>query len=61
MPNHLRSKIYLEGDPKRIQELLEFVKYDDGDIGTLDCNKVIPMPESLNLISGTIEWDCIGA
>ena len=61
MPNHLMSKIYLEGDPKRIQELLEYVKYDDGDIGSLDCNKVIPMPDSLHLTSGTIEWGSISA
>lgn len=61
MPNHLMSKIHLEGDPKRIQELLEHVKYDDGDIGSLDCNKIIPMPDSLRLTSGTIEWESIGA
>jgi len=61
MPNHVMSKIYLEGDPKRIQELLECVKYDDGDIGSLDCNKVIPMPKGLNLESGVIEWDSICA
>lgn len=61
MPNHFMSKIHLEGDQKRIQEMLEHVKYDDGDIGTLDCNKIIPMPESLNLESGSIEWESIGA
>lgn len=61
MPNHLMSKIHLEGDPKRIHELLEYVKYDDGDIGSLDCNKVIPMPDSLHLTSGTIEWESISA
>ena len=61
MPNHFMSKIYLEGDPKRIQELLEHVKYDDGDIGSLDCNKVIPMPKDLDLESGSIEWESICA
>jgi len=61
MPNHFMSKIYLEGDQKRIQEMLEHVKYDDGDIGSLDCNKIIPMPESLNMESGSIEWESIGA
>lgn len=61
MPNHFMSKIHLEGDQKRIQEMLEYIKYDDGDIGSLDCNKIIPMPESLNLVSGSIEWESIGA
>lgn len=61
MPNHIKNKVYLSGDQSRIQTLLESVRYDDGAIGSLDCNKIIPMPDSLNLTAGTIEWDAISA
>ena len=46
MPNHLMSKIHFSGDQSRIDELLEFIKGDDT---LFDFNKVIPMPESLNI------------
>ena len=46
MPNHLMSKIHFSGDQSRIGELLEFIKGDDT---LFDFNKVIPMPESLNI------------
>ena len=46
MPNHLMSKIHFSGDQNRIDGLLEFIKGDDT---LFDFNKVIPMPESLNI------------
>lgn len=53
MPNHVTSIIKLTGDRKKIEEMLEAVKTDEIGIGSLDFNKVIPMPESLNITSGT--------
>ena len=46
MPNHLMSKIHFSGDQSRINELLEFIKGEDT---IFDFNRVIPMPESLNI------------
>lgn len=54
MPNHVTNNIRLSGDDKRIAQMLDEVKSDDLGIGTLDFNKVIPMPESLNIQSGSM-------
>lgn len=53
MPNHVNNIIKLTGDRKRIEELLEAVKADEIGIGSLDFNKVIPMPQSLDIPSGS--------
>ena len=49
MPNHVRNVIKMQG----ITELPLFRTYDDGSKG-LDFNKMIPMPESLNMDSGSM-------
>lgn len=49
MPNHVINNISLRGDPKKIRLLLETVKSDKIGAGSIDFNKVIPMPESLNI------------
>ena len=53
MPNWVTNFIELEGDEKRIAELREAVKYDDGGVGTVDFNKIIPMPKELDIICGS--------
>jgi len=53
MPNHVTNHIMISGDPKRIQELFEAVKYDDVGVGSLDFNKVIPKPASLDIECGS--------
>jgi len=53
MPNHVMNIIELKGDEQRIQELREAVKMDKHGVGTLDFNKVIPMPESLQIEAGS--------
>ena len=53
MPNHVKNIITLNGDKKKIREMLEAIKNDDYGLGTVDFNKVIPMPESLNIESGS--------
>ena len=50
MPNHLMSKIHFSGEQSRINELLESIK---GEETLFDFNRVIPMPESLNIEAGT--------
>lgn len=47
MPNHVANVIKMEG----IKNLLLFSADDDGK-QYLDFNKLIPMPESLNIESG---------
>ena len=49
MPNHIINTIRLTGDREKISELLESVKDNKFGIGSLDFNKVIPMPESLQI------------
>ncbi len=53
MPNHIINTIRLTGDQEKISELLESVKDNRFGIGSLDFNKVIPMPESLQIETGS--------
>lgn len=55
MPNHITNRLELVGDQSKINKLLEAVRYDNEPIGTLDFNKIIPMPKSLDITSGSIE------
>lgn len=50
MPNHLMSKLHFSGEQSRIDEILEFIK---GEETLFDFNKIIPMPESLNIEAGS--------
>ena len=50
MPNHVMNQLRLSGNLKRINELLESVKIKDS---VLDFNKIIPMPESLDIEAGS--------
>ena len=45
MPNHVQNHIKVSGNPQRVQEFLEKVQNDEYGIGTLDFQKIIPMPE----------------
>ena len=47
MPNHITNRIKLIGDPAEVCRLLEAVKNDEYGIGTLDFEKIIPMPENI--------------
>ena len=53
MPNHVMNKIELTGDRDKIHAMLEAIKSDEFGIGTIDFNKIIPMPESLNIEAGS--------
>ncbi len=53
MPNHVTNIIAYSGDRKQIAEMLETIKNDEYGIGTIDFNKIIPMPESLNIEAGS--------
>lgn len=51
MPNHVINNVTLSGDKEQIVSMLEAIKSDEFGIGSIDFNKIIPMPESLNM-----EW-----
>ena len=50
MPNYVINKLHLSGEPSRINELLESIK---GKEKAIEFNKILPMPESLNIESGS--------
>ncbi|MBO4366595.1 MAG: hypothetical protein J5843_02945 [Clostridia bacterium] len=55
MPNHVINELRIECTPPRLEEILQTVQADPdpGDArtgyGTVDFNKLIPMPEELNI------------
>ncbi len=53
MPNHVKNVIRISAEPERISEILQEIQNDEIGIGSLDFNKLIPMPESLNIESST--------
>lgn len=53
MPNHISNRITIHAEPERVQKILEAIKYDDYKIGSLDFNKIIPMPPELDVESGS--------
>lgn len=59
MPNHVRNTIHFDCSDERLREILTAIQCDnDGEhaqygIGTVDFNKIIPMPPSLNITAGS--------
>ena len=53
MPNHVENHIEFSGDTRQIKTMLESIKNDEYGIGTIDFNKIIPMPESLHIEAGS--------
>jgi hypothetical protein len=55
MPNHISNILTIEGDAKRVAQIKnEILSVDeDGNIRHIDFNKIVPMPESLNITSGS--------
>ena len=45
MPNHVENIVTLSGDEQEIRRMLERIKSDELGVGTVDFNKIIPMPE----------------
>lgn len=53
MPNWVRNEVTFEGDKEQIKRLLDTVKPDGGVLGQIDFNKVVPMPEELDIEVGS--------
>ena len=50
MPNWTYNEIRIKGDKNTIASIKEFVKSEESEF---DFNKIIPMPDSLNIESGS--------
>lgn len=58
MPNHITNRIEIKGDADRIGSIMEKIKNDEAGIGTIDFEKIIPMPD--NIFKGNLgpkEWE----
>ena len=53
MPNHVTNVVTFRGDQERVYEALKRIQKDDEGIGTIDFNKIVPMPESLEIEAGS--------
>lgn len=53
MPNYVRNIIHFTGDKSEIQNMLKSIQDDEKGIGSIDFNKLIPMPESLEIECGS--------
>lgn len=53
MPNHVENHIEFSGDKHQIDTILKQIKNDKYGVGTINFNKIIPMPETLNIESGS--------
>ena len=60
MPNFVTNIIAITGPSEQREKLLEQIAFD-GKPGTFDFNKVIPMPEGLDIPEGSITSDAIDA
>ena len=55
MPNWIKNKISFEGPEDQIKSMLDSIKSVsvNGDVNFIDFEKIIPIPESLKIESGT--------
>lgn len=61
MPNHVTNIITFSGDPEAIRKMLDAIKNDEEGYGTIDFNKILPMPSELNIESGSRTTDGLKA
>ena len=59
MPNHITNILKFEGDSEQVHALLDQIKNEELGIGSIDFNKIIPMPESLNIEAGSRTDDAL--
>ncbi len=53
MSSYVENIVALIGDEQEIRKMLETIKSDEYGLGTIDFNKIIPMPENLNIEAGS--------
>jgi len=55
MPNHIKNILKFNCTPEKRAQIFEQIQNDEHGSGTLDFNKIIPMPKSLNIDAGSME------
>lgn len=65
MPNHITNIITFSGDESRIRTMLKEVQSDEIGIGSVDFNKIIPMPDNVDSYNWAIanwgtKWNSYG-
>jgi len=53
MPNHITNRITIQAEGKQLEDILDAIKNDEIGRGSIDFNKLKPMPKSLEIESGT--------
>ncbi len=48
MPNHITNRIKLIGEPAEVKRVMEAVKNDEVGLGSIDFEKIIPMPADVD-------------
>lgn len=61
MPNHVTNILEFTGIPAEIHHMMRDIQYDDGDYGSIDFNKIINKPKSLNVTSGGLQTVAVSA
>ena len=61
MPNYVTNIITFAASDKQMAEILNAVRRDGDEYGSFDFNKLIPMPESLDVTDGSITFEAISA
>jgi len=47
MPNHITNRLRFNADSEKVKEILEAIKQDKIGVGSIDFNKIIPMPNDI--------------
>jgi len=61
MPNYVTNKISMKANAQQLHEILTAIQRDGDVYGSFDFNKLIPMPESLNMTEGSITKEAVSA
>lgn len=65
IPNYIINQVRFNGDESRVAELMDFIRPDKGESrehsAVIDFNKIIRMPESLNVDAGSMEVPYLSA
>jgi hypothetical protein len=59
MPNHVTNIIDFSGKQEDIDRLMSYIQAKDEPYGSFDFNKIIPMPETMNVESGGSQSDAM--
>ena len=53
MPNHVTNNLKFECSDEQMKSILDYLRVEGEELGSVDFNKLIPMPETLKIESGS--------